>query len=69
MKITIWERQDRKDFVCEYGPGDYKHNHIEDGWCKNDFPTPINKFQKDEWDHSNWRKTFGHLIDGKVIKS
>lgn len=59
--ITIWESwdSDKKE---------WRHNHIEDGFCANDHPTP--KFPSQEaWKRQQWRKSWGILVEGKVERS
>jgi len=45
--------------------GKIKHNHIEDGWVKGDFPQPIKKEYTNQkaWEKLSWIRTVAYLDD------
>ncbi len=61
--ITIWERWlKQKD-----GSFQWEHNHIEEGHCPNDVPTPKVEVHKRTWSGGKWRKFFRHLNEKDVV--
>lgn len=59
IPITMWSRVLKKDGV-EYS----EFNHIEDGHCINDTPTPLHENHKKTWG-GKWAKEFAELSDAK----
>lgn len=59
--VTIWERLDEKS-------GEYKHNHIEDGWSIYDNPESKSKEQKMFWKKATWKRTYGFINGNKIIR-
>ena len=55
MKITVWNMVNEKGVVF--------HNHIEDGWSDNSYPTRNKKAQK----NMKWVRKYAHLINGVVV--
>jgi hypothetical protein len=64
-KITIWEAETfcRKDKVLKF-----KHNHIENGWSKEDSPKAEFVNQEKAWKTQKWRKFYGYLMEDNVVK-
>ena len=64
--ITIWYRLTKmKD-----GSSEFLFNHIEDGHCSNEHPTPNIDPEEGEpyavqkaWKGAKWRKEFGRLVE------
>ncbi len=60
MQVTLWSKLNKKT-------SQYDYNHLEDGWCENDVPTPmIEKSLQADWKNSKWEKTHSYLVNGKV---
>ena len=64
-KITIWEAEVfcKKDKVYKF-----EHNHIENGWSKEDTPNPCFVNQEKAWKNQKWRKSYGYLTEDNVVK-
>lgn len=47
-----------------------KFNHIQDGWSETEKPLPVNRAFTNQiaWQNHPWRKEFGWLIDGIVVR-
>lgn len=58
-EITIWERYNVKKKQWE-------HNHISDGFAKEDKPIPVSDNQKKAWKKAEWRKQMALLINNVV---
>lgn len=57
---TLWYRETK---------GEYEFNHLEDGHCENNAPTPKCDAHKRAW-NGKWKKEFVYLTDAippKVI--
>lgn len=55
--VTLWSRVLKKD-----GEEYPDFNHIEDGHCSNDSPTPVHEIHKRVWG-GKWAKEFAYLSD------
>ena len=58
-EITIWKKFNSMT-------KEWEHNHIEDGHCSNDVPTPVSKEQKQMWKGHKWLSVFGFIDNGKI---
>ena len=57
---TIWYRRPR--------PSDqWEMNHLEDGHCANDVPTPKCELHEKVWKGGGWEKYFVWLDDNNVV--
>ena len=58
--VTAWSarRHDRAPI---------EQNHIEDGWNRDNAPTPNSDYQKRMWAGVEWFRQFGYLVDGRVV--
>ena len=61
--VTLWHRRD-KDKDGNYV---WNFNHLEDGHCLNDEPTPKFPSQKTAWAGCKWRAEHAQLVDNKVV--
>ncbi len=62
--ITLWSRQTK----AKDGTLGWDFNHIEDGHCPNDTPTPKHPFHVNVW-KGMWQKEFAHLNEkNEVVK-
>lgn len=59
FEITIWET---------YTNGEWRHNHIENDFAVGDKPVPRFDSQNG-WRNMAWRKSFGYLVGGKVVRA
>ena len=59
--ITIWQQFNEERQMFE-------HNHIDDGHLLSNAPIPISQEQKKSWGGVSWKKEFGYLKDGHVVK-
>lgn len=66
-RITIWERfyEPSSD---GYQMAHYRHNHIVDDWDLSDKPRSSDPSVDKDWSKWQWRKTFGYLINSKVVR-
>jgi hypothetical protein len=62
--VTLWFRTNEK--------GEWMMNHLEDGHCPNDLPTPKVPSQKSVWSKGTWTKEYAWLngdLSPKVLHS
>lgn len=59
---TVWSRLVKDQYLVE----SFEFNHLEDGHCPNDVPTPKHPDHNQTW-KGKWRKEFVTLInDGQM---
>lgn len=63
LPITVWERFNKRDD----GRWIWEHNHIEDGHCNADTPTPKFSNQAKDWKNGKWRKFFCYLNELNIV--
>ncbi len=63
--VTIWSRNCRDDKGKPI-PGQFEHNHIEDGHVESD--KPDSKFDGQKfWANETWKKEFGWLDEKNAL--
>jgi hypothetical protein len=60
---TLWYRWARNDDGVWY----WDFNHLEDGHCPNDHPTPKHPSHNHVWKGGKWAKTLVHLDQNNVV--
>jgi hypothetical protein len=63
VPITCWEKWEQQ----EDKSWDWQHNHIEEGHCPNDLPTPKVELHKRAWAKGPWRKSFNYLNEDRIV--
>ncbi len=63
-KATLWYR-----WMWDTKKGEYfwDFNHLEDGHCENDFPTPKHESHIQAWKGGKWAKTRVQLTETNVV--
>lgn len=61
--ITIWSRWCKG----EDNTWRWEHNHLEQGNCSKELPTPRHENHKRSWASGKWTKKFGFLTDDNKV--
>lgn len=62
-KGTLWYRRAKDKQGVEF----WDFNHLEDGHCPNDLPTPKLPIHIQTWKGGIWAKTLVQLTDSNVV--